>query len=79
MGDDGVAPHKEKGVEKCTFCAHRLAKGLEPACIRTCQNLARFFGDIDDPQSEVSKAIKGRRYVKLLDDKGTKPAVFYLT
>ena len=79
MGDEGVTPHKEKVVEKCTFCTHRLAKGVEPACIHTCQNLARFFGDLDDPQSDVSKAIKGRKHVKLQENKGTNPSIFYLT
>ena len=79
MGDDGVAPHKENVVEKCTFCIHRLAKGLTPACIHTCQNLARSFGDLDDPQSNVSKAIKGRKQKKLQEEKGTNPSVIYLT
>jgi molybdopterin-containing oxidoreductase family iron-sulfur binding subunit len=78
MGDDGVAPHKEKVVEKCTFCATVWRKDWSRLYPYLSES-GRFFGDIDDPQSEVSKAIKGRRYVKLLDHKGTKPAVFYLT
>lgn len=79
MGDASVTPHQYNVVEKCTFCSHRIAQELNPACIDTCPNRARFFGDIDDPNSEASRAIKGRNYVKLLEEKGTKPSIFYLT
>ncbi|MGE4273325.1 MAG: 4Fe-4S dicluster domain-containing protein [Desulfitobacterium sp.] len=79
MGDRNVTPHQYNAVEKCTFCSHRLAQDLQPACIDTCPNRARFFGDLDDPNSDVSKAIQGRNYVKLLEEKGTMPSVFYLT
>lgn len=79
MGDKNVTAHQYNAVEKCTFCSHRLAQGLLPACIDTCPNRARIFGDLDDPNSDVSLAIKGRNYVKLLEEKGTMPSVFYLT
>lgn len=79
MGDANVEPHQYNVVEKCTFCSHRLAQDLKPACIDTCPNRARIFGDIDDPHSEVSKAIKGRSYFHLLEEKGTKPSIYYLT
>jgi len=79
MGDAAVEPHQYNVVEKCTFCSHRLAQDLKPACIDTCPNRARFFGDIDDPNSDVSKAIKGRSYFHLLEEKGTKPSIYYLT
>lgn len=78
MGDSTVTAHQFNTVEKCTFCTHRLADGLLPACIETCPTRARTFGDIDDPNSDVSKAIKGRSYFKLMEDKGTKPSVYYL-
>lgn len=79
MGDEAITPHQFNVVEKCTFCTHRLAKGLVPACIETCPNIARHFGDLDDPNSDISKAIKGRKYFHLLEEKGTKPSIFYLT
>lgn len=78
-GDPAVAAHQYNVVEKCSFCSHRLAQGLKPACIDVCPSRARIFGDIDDPESDVSKAVKGRNYVKLLEEKGTEPSIFYLT
>ncbi len=64
--------------EKCTMCWHRLADGEEPACIRLCPERARFWGDLDDPNSEVAKVIASREYKQLLPEKGTKPSVYYL-
>lgn len=78
-GDAVVEPHQSNVVEKCTFCSHRLVQNLKPACIDTCPNRARFFGDLNDPQSEVSKVVKGRNYYHLYAEKGTKPAIYYLS
>lgn len=77
-GDAAVEPHRPNVVEKCTFCSHRLVKEMKPACIDTCPYGARFFGDIDDPGSDVSKAIRGRSYFRYLEEKGTKPNIYYL-
>jgi len=79
MGASNIKPHQMNVVGKCTFCSHRLLQGDKPACIDACPSLARFFGDLDDPDSEVSIAIKGRNYFQLQEGKGTKPSIFYLT
>lgn len=79
LGSDSVPSHQKHVVEKCSMCFHRIAEGLDPACIETCPSRARFWGDLDDPDSEISTLIAGRSFKKLLDDRGTSPKVFYLT
>ena len=75
----GDAPARVKGVvEKCTLCVERTSKGLEPSCVEACPAKARKFGDLNDPNSEVSKAIRERGGQQLLAEKGTKPQVYYL-
>ena len=78
MGDADVPTHQKHVVEKCTMCWHRLAKGLEPACVEVCPARVRYFGDFDDPNSEVSKLIREREHTKLLENRGTNPSVYYL-
>jgi len=70
---------KLKGtVEKCTFCSHRIDQGQDPACVAVCPSRARFFGDIDDPQSEIHELLKQKHIVKLREEFGTQPNVFYV-
>jgi molybdopterin-containing oxidoreductase family iron-sulfur binding subunit len=72
-------PQRPRGVvEKCTFCVHRVDKGLEPACVASCPARARFFGDLNDPTSKVSRLIVERSGYQLLPEIGTEPRVYYL-
>ena len=52
--------------------------GVVPACVQTCTGGARYFGDLNDPESTVSKLIHERRAFRLLEEKGNYPNVYYL-
>ena len=65
-------------MEKCNFYACRLAMGEKPACMELCPGRARYFGDLDDPESEISKLIASRKVMRLQEEKGTEPNVYYL-
>ena len=70
---------EERGaVDKCTFCVHRLEQGRLPACVETCPTTVRVFGDLNDPQSEVSRLLVERPHRVLKPEMGTKPFLFYL-
>lgn len=79
-------PDREKdlGVGKCTFCAHRVDKGIMPSCVNTCQGRARIFGDLNDPNSEVAKLdkefnlVKNRKKTTLLPGEKTEPFNLYI-
>lgn len=78
-------------VVKCNFCAERIDAGIKkglkpgidreatPACVITCAPKARYFGDLDDPDSEVSKLIKEKRGYQLHPEYGTDPSLYYIT
>ena len=70
--------HSEGTVGKCTFCAHRLDAGLQPACINTCPTKARYFGDLEDPTSEVYRLSRDPRASQPSPEWGTDPSVYYL-
>jgi len=70
--------HYKGVVEKCTFCVHRVEKGLKPACVANCPAFAMHFGDLDDPNSEVSQLLHRRPHFQLLEEAGTEPRVFYV-
>ncbi len=65
-------------ADKCDFCLHRVSQGLVPSCVNTCQGKARVFGDLNDPQSEVSKLIAKNPVTVLRQEMGTEPNVFYI-
>ncbi|MGM0397877.1 MAG: sulfate reduction electron transfer complex DsrMKJOP subunit DsrO [Halobacteriota archaeon] len=75
----GDVPDRPRGVaEKCTFCSHRVEEGLDPACVVNCPSDARIFGDLDDPNSTVSKYVKEYNTTRLLEDKETEPKTYYI-
>lgn len=78
VGEADAPQHKANTVEKCTFCHNLIDRGEQPACMQLCPGRARFYGDVDDPDSDVSKAIEGREYELLDEEAGTKPAIYYL-
>lgn len=67
----------EHVASKCSFCYHRITDGLMPACVSTCVGQARYFGDINDPDSDVSRLLKSRPHQSLRPELGTKANVFY--
>jgi len=73
----GNRPRMEGVVEKCTFCIQRVRKGRYPACVEVCPVGARKFGNILDPQSEISIIIKEKRTFQLKSDLNTQPKFYY--
>jgi molybdopterin-containing oxidoreductase family iron-sulfur binding subunit len=77
-------PTRTKGVvEKCNFCAERLRKGLEPACVEAARNVpggrgALTFGDVSDPRSEVARILKASYSIVRKASLGTGPNVYYV-
>jgi molybdopterin-containing oxidoreductase family iron-sulfur binding subunit len=80
-------------MEKCTFCVQRIRAAeiqaesekrelkdgeFNPACVQSCAPKAMVFGDLNDPNSEVSRLARSNRSTKLLAELGTKPNVNYL-
>jgi molybdopterin-containing oxidoreductase family iron-sulfur binding subunit len=80
-------------MEKCTFCIQRIKRAetdaknehrpladgdVQPACVQSCPAEAMVFGDLNDPESKVSRLAGVGRSTRLLEDLGTEPKVFYL-
>ncbi len=65
-------------VRKCHFCLHRIKDGILPACTTTCIGRATYFGDANDPDSLVSELIASPNVMRLKEDLGTAPRVYYL-
>lgn len=71
-------PTRTKGVvEKCNFCAERLAVGKEPACVEASKG-ALVFGDLSDENSEIRKVLKENYTIRRKASLGTGPSVFYI-
>jgi Fe-S-cluster-containing dehydrogenase component len=67
-----------KTAEKCTFCYHRITKGMKAACVQACPFGARQLGNLKDPDDPVRETIMSKRVSILKDEYGTKPQVFYV-
>src|SRR5215467_10632660 len=63
---------------KCNFCAHRVELGLEPACVVVCPTQAIMTGDLDDPQSRLSRVVATQKVASRKPYKGTQPKLFYV-
>lgn len=70
----------EKCVEKCTLCGQLTSAGKLPACVKSCASGARFYGDLDDPNSDVSKELAKypAEAVHTLEDQGNGPCMHYI-
>ena len=89
-GEAEVEPRPRGVVEKCTFCSHRIDRGLTqgltpgidpqatPACVNVCPVGARVFGDINDAESPISKYLTEHETFHLREDLGTEPKVHYV-
>ena len=70
--------HETQTADKCTFCFHRTSAGLLPACVETCVGGARNFGDLNDPESEVSRLLRENKVSVLRPEMHTNPNVYYI-
>ena len=72
-------PTRMRGVvEKCDFCAERLAVGKIPACVEACPEKAMAFGDLEDPESEVRELLRTNFTIRRKPALGTNPEIYYI-
>jgi Fe-S-cluster-containing dehydrogenase component len=89
-GEAEVEQRSRGVVEKCTFCVHRIDRGLAeglmpgvdrpatPACVNICPVQARVFGDLNDPNSPISQVIDANPTFRLREELGAEPNVYYI-
>ena len=77
-------------ASKCCFCRPRIERGMAegltpgvdeeatPACVNHCTAKAIYFGDLNDPNSEVARLKKKNQTICLQESLGTQPFVFYI-
>jgi molybdopterin-containing oxidoreductase family iron-sulfur binding subunit len=74
------APRGKGTVESCTFCVHRVDDGRSPACVESCATKAQgalTFGDLNDPDSDISRALAETQNRQIRADLGLDPGVRY--
>jgi len=69
---------EKRVVDKCTWCYHRIQRGLIPACVEVCPVGARQFGDLNDPDGVLQKILAEKRTYVLKPELGTEPKVYYV-
>lgn len=74
-----IIRQKEGYVDKCSFCIQFVEKGEQPACVTTCPTGVRVFGNLADPDSEVSRLVLLKKTIKLGAYLNTKPSIYYIT
>jgi Fe-S-cluster-containing dehydrogenase component len=57
---------------------HRVSEGLQPACVAACPTKCMYFGDMDNPRSDISMVLKNRKWKTLIPEAGTDPRLYYL-
>jgi Fe-S-cluster-containing dehydrogenase component len=65
-------------AEKCTFCYHRITKGMQTACVDACPTGARKIGNLADSNDPVNRVLQNERVAVLKDEYGTKPQAYYI-
>jgi Fe-S-cluster-containing dehydrogenase component len=70
--------HPAGYIDKCTFCMHRVERGLDPACVANCPTKALHFGDLSDHKSEVSRLLRHRQFKVERPETGLEPNHFFL-
>ena len=70
--------HPDGYADKCTFCAHRVARGQDPACVVVCPTESLTFGDLMDENSRISVKLATRKHKVLNEAAGTEPNLFFL-
>ncbi len=80
LAGDGPAGKDLEAIDKCDWCVHRLEQGVVPSCVNTCPASARLIGNLNDPESEISKRLAQYKDTVqvLLPDKDTGPQCFYV-
>ncbi len=72
-----IMDHARGIVVKCRLCIEMVREGGEPACVSTCPTQVRIFGDLDDPNSEISRFVAENRAQPLRPDLNTVPKIYY--